>query len=163
MYVIWKKLASYVHKKHIQTFYFITSKEKYICCVWCSFHLHPTWFSFFLPYFQQSSLLFVLHCWKQFTLLCFSLKNVNSPQRDGDRDAINKLRHDWSHWYMSDHGLNSSAFCIVMSHSGWLFFWARTQPTRIKPCWKHHLVFPPLLCCYLKSIWMTTTVTTDPI
>lgn len=51
----------------------------------------------------------------------------------------------------------------MMLHSGWLFFWLRMQPTRIKPCWKHYLVFPSLLCCYLKSIQMTTTVTTDLI
>lgn len=40
-------------------------------------------------FFQHPAIIFVHHCWKQVTWLCFfSLKFSFSPRRDGDKDAI---------------------------------------------------------------------------
>lgn len=132
-------------KTHSQLLFRNISKGKHKLCV--VFLSPPPYLLSFLPYFQQSSLLFVLHCWRQFIWLCFSLKNVNSLQGDGKTDAISELQHDCSPLI---HEWRRSSTCILHRDvAQWVtFFWPRKQPPRAKPCLMPHLVFFPLLCCY---------------
>lgn len=98
LYVIWKENWPLMSTKNTFRPFISYHQRKNIYAV-CGVPFTSTLLDFPFSFLISSSLPFYSCSIAEnnsHTRLRFSLKNVNSPQRDGDSDAVSKLRHDWS-------------------------------------------------------------------